>query len=229
MQCNKANCGILALVVMLLLATISASCEETETVMDAQKKNTFLQNVQMARWNGDNVNRSITCFDVNEQEDIAIGMEDSNYRCYISVYDKTGRWLYGYSFVSHGTFYLEWESTKNISIYWDRSSVKGTFDEQANCVRITKYTFDSAMNKKYHYLSASEKWVKNSKYYLDANLGFLSPLALGYSRVLCSTSGGKERIVVDMTGTNILGAVYVVFVIIFIVTTMIVSIKRYAH
>lgn len=78
MQCNKANCGILVLVIILLLTTISASCEETETVMDAQKKNTFLQNVQMARWNGDNVNRSITCFDVNEQEDIAIGMEDSN-------------------------------------------------------------------------------------------------------------------------------------------------------
>lgn len=229
LQCHKEISKVIACIIILLLTTASACCEETEKMMDKQKWDTFLRQVQMSSWQGDDVSRNITCFDVNEHEQIAIGMEDTHNRCYISVYDNTGQWLYGYSFVSHGTYYLEWVNAENINIYWIRSSIKGTFDAQANCIMLTEYKLDSSMNKKFLYLASSEKQVKNSKYYLDTNLGLLSPLALGYARVLSLTPDGAERIIVDMTGSNIRGVIYIVCLIILIITAIIVAMKRYLH
>ena len=69
--------------------------------------------------------------------------------------------------------------------------------------------------------------VDGNRYYLDINLGILSPLALSYSRVICATPDGKETVLVDMQYSNLGGALGVIALVAFIAVTLIYSIRHY--
>ena len=84
--------------------------------MNKEEQQSFLSKVHMEKWKGDNSSHGIACFDVNEHGDIVVGMKEADGRCLVSIYDRTGHWLWGYSFISTGKYYLEWDS-KETKIY----------------------------------------------------------------------------------------------------------------
>lgn len=153
-------------------------------------------------------------------------MDAADSRCYIGVFDSDGQWLYGYSFFCHGSFAIEWARTENITIYWERSSVSGMFDAQANCIELVKWRDDKAWSQRMQALSCTERIVDGTRYVLDASFGILTPLATGYSRVLRYAEDGQAVVVVDTHGGNIVGALGVLGGIVFLVVVMIVVHKR---
>ena len=217
---------LLCLVAILLTIT-PMICKGEVLMMSEEEQLSFLNKVQIRKWIGDDSIHSITCFDVNERGDIVIGINEANGRSLVSIYNNTGHWLWGYSFKSNGKYYLEWDSKETINIYWVRSSVKGTFDSQANCLALNEYKPDSSMNDRFLNLGSCERVVDNTRYYLTANLGCLSPLAFTYSRVVCITPEDQEIVIVDMKGSNIGGAIFLCVLIVSIVIAISISLKRY--
>lgn len=169
---------------MLLVALLMPAVHAEDDSFTTEEQSAFLWKTGVSRWDDAQAEYSITCFDVNTRGDVAVGMEAAHSRCYIGVFDSDGQWLYGYSFFCHGSFAVEWAGTDAITIYWERSSVSGTFDAQANCIELVKWRDDKAWNQRTQALSGTERIVDGTRYVLDANLGILTPFATGYSRVL---------------------------------------------
>ncbi len=199
---------------MLMFTLLMPASHGESTALDPDA---FLRNTGVSRWDGSEVAGSIACFDVNARGEVAIGLEAAHHQCYVGVIDPDGQWLYGYSFRSSGSFAVEWADTDEITIYWVRSSVYGTFDSQANCLELAEYRDDSAWSQHLRDLQSPERTVNGTRYVLDTNLGVLSPFATSYSRVLRYADDGQAVVIANTHGSNIVGALFTLGIVIFLV------------
>lgn len=217
----------LVCLIMLVLCLTPLTGSGEAGAMTQERQRAFLSKANPHSWAGDDERRGIECFDVSERGDIAVGMRQVNGPCLVSVYDREGRRLWGLSFQATGKYYLEWAGPDAISIYWVRSAVRGTFDAQGNCLMLEEYKDDPLMAERFRALGAPERAADGEAYQLDAALGFLSSLAPSYSRVLRSTREGQEIVVVDMTGGNAGGVLFVCGLLVFIAAVASILFKRY--
>lgn len=212
-------------IILLLLTITLVCCKSEDETLNQDTQDDLQQRYQVAAYTDDDICLGIICFDVNYRGDVAIGMKDTTHnRGYVSVYNKTGERLYGYTFGNvYGTFYVEWKTASLINIYWVRSDVCGTYDAQANCIEVTRYTLDSSMNKHLNRLKSTERWVAGTRYYLKASLDFLTALSTSYSRVISIMPEGLETVIVDMNGADIPGLLFLlaIFLLAFIVIKVI--------
>ena len=204
--------SVFVLIVTILMPAVHAE----STALTPENQASFLWNTGVSHWDSSDVAGSIVCFDVNARGEVAVGLETAHHQCYVSVIDSDDQWLYGYSFRSSGSFAVEWAGTDAITIYWIRSSVYGTFDSQANCLELAKYCDDSAWSQRLRDLQSPERTVNGTRYALDTNLGVLSPFATSYSRVLRYADDGQMLVLVDTHGGNIVGALFVLGIVIFL-------------
>ena len=87
----------------------------------SDEKNIFISNINLLTIDEEPVKKTITCFDVNSDQLIAIGQNTSD-RKTICIYSNEGVFQYGYTFNCSGDFGVEWDE-ENLNIYFVRSSV----------------------------------------------------------------------------------------------------------
>lgn len=132
---------VLAIVILVSLLNYFETDEKipikrfifTEEMSDHEREN-FLNRRDITILNSKKFIKSIGCFDVNERGMVAIGLESLGTRAEVAVYDCDGNYKYGYSFDTHGSFYVEWEND-NLWIYFVRSDSGVLLDSKANCIK----------------------------------------------------------------------------------------------
>ena len=84
-------------------------------------QNQFVENIELRLIETEPTKSSVVCFDVNENQMIAVGQKSSD-RKIICVYSSDGIFQYGYTFNCSGDFGVEWDKD-NLNIYFVRSDV----------------------------------------------------------------------------------------------------------
>ncbi len=212
--------------ISFLNARAEVSVTNTKAAMSPSAEK-FLSRICLYSWNDDGKARSIQCFDVSAQGDIAIGFSGaSNHTKYIGVYDKVGDFLYGYSFQCSGNYLVKWMGEKQLAIYWLRSSIRATFDQDCVCQEYSPYIDDTSINKQLNNLRKTNRTINGERFYIDKGDGILSQFALGYSRLIHVSSDGIENIVYSATDSTHFSGLFVIAVICFISFAVLYSYKK---
>ena len=92
-------------------------------------------------------NASFYCFDVNEKGQYALGFDTMFSGKVVNIYDADGTFLYGFSFNTPGSFYIEWDG-ENIIIYLVRGDLAFAIDSNITCVEMADIP-NNQENQKY--------------------------------------------------------------------------------
>lgn len=166
--------------------------------MSAKEQHIFLSNVNLSLIYDEPQKSTITCFDVSKSGLIAIGFASAENK-YISVYDTTGKFQYGYIFNCNQTFGVQWDNA-NLIIYFVRSDVAASFSPDGTNVEL-KEIEDTIDNNSYwnHFVFSKEKTIDGNKYILKNNMGVLNIFASSYSQLLRTDSNGNETVLYDVS------------------------------
>lgn len=161
-----------------------------------EEKELLLSNINLSLIKEGPRRTSIICFDVNENESVAVGTEDAN-RKSVLVYTSNGIFKYGYTFDCSGSFGVEWDN-EDIIIYFVRSSVAASFDKEGNNIEVKKIQ-DTADNNSYwnQNVYSSDRTVNGNKFTAKTNMGFLNTFTSSYSQIIRTDTDGNTTTVYD--------------------------------
>lgn len=185
--------------------------------MNVKEKSVFLSNINLSPIYDEPQKSTITCFDVSENGLIAIGFTSSENK-YISVYDTTGKFQYGYTFNCNQGFGVQWDSA-DLIIYFVRSDVAASFSSDGTNIELKKIE-DTADNNSYwnHFVFSKEKTIDGNKYTIKNNMGPLNIFASSYSQLLRTAPDGNETILYDASATQATKTIFIFMaVLLFIV------------
>ena len=110
--------------VILFANVMKVSAMHTEfktNELSSEEKNVIISNINILLTDEVPEKNTITCFDVNTNQLIAIGQNTSD-RKTICIYSNEGVFQYAYTFNCSGDFGVEWDE-ENLNIYFVRSRV----------------------------------------------------------------------------------------------------------
>lgn len=185
--------------------------------MNVKEQSVFLSNINLSPIYDEPPKSAITCFDVSKNGLIAIGFTSSENK-YISVYDTTGKFQYGYTFNCNQSFGVQWDNA-DLIIYFVRSDVAASFSSDGTNIELKKIE-DTADNNSYwnHFVFSKEKTIDGNKYTIKNNMGPLNIFASSYSQLLRTAPDGNETIVYDASATQATKTIFIfIAVLLFIV------------
>lgn len=142
-------------------------------------------------------NCDLFCFDVSDTECIAIGGEQLSKKI-ISVYNKDGDFLYGYSLNVAGKFGVGWNGI-NLSIYFVREKVAITVND--NCEILSCETIsDSTYNDSYwnNEVFLTQRNQNDNCYTMKNKTKFINLISMSsYSLIEKTDATGKTNIIYD--------------------------------
>ena len=164
----------LVCIMFIFSATVSALPLDigfSTTKLSAEERNRFLGSINFESTNKESDWESISCFDVSDSGYIAIVGESKNGHNSISVYDKDGKFAYGYTLDCSGRFGVGWDGD-NIAVYFVREDIAATFDRNANNITCDEIP-DTTANSSYwsNEVLYKTRRVKNGVRYEMKNTG----------------------------------------------------------
>ena len=179
--------------------------------------------------------RPIICFDVNKANLIAIATETNNNKC-ICVYSNDMVFQYRINFICNGAFGFEWNGN-DIEIYFVRSHAVILVDKTGKIKNIRSFLECAENSDYYNYvLGATERSVNGIQYTLKTDSG-KEPLGrFGSYPFLCVKNPGEDEIILyDVSEQkaqsdslrNKVDALFVVFVLVIVGFTWIITYKQY--
>ena len=182
---------------------------------------TFITNMNISLLVDEPPKATIECFDVSENEMIAIGHSASDKKT-ISIYSDAGTFLYGYEFNCNGNFGIEWDAD-NLIIYFVRSDIAASVNPagKIECVLKIQNTADnnSYWNK---FVFSTKRSIRDTEYTLKNNMGVFNIFTSSYSQ-LVATNNGIEHVVYDVNATQFAKTI-VVFISVLILICIVVFI-----
>ncbi len=160
----------------------------------------------------------IICMDIHlETGECLLGLENDG-KAAVSVYDKTGRFLYAYSFIITGSFRVFWNDD-NIGVWISRGDYVLVIDPQNDVYQlIDKSSFPTNIYEKPWFHNTSQRKVGNTEYRTQSQIGLLSKI-IGFStQLIILTPDGKSITAYDVndeykTETITMAVLVVVFVL----------------
>lgn len=190
--------------------------------MNSKDQLTFLSNINLSLITNEPQKSSIACFDVSNNGLIAIGSETSE-KNFISVYDATGEFKYGYVFNCNQSFGVQWDGI-NLMIYFVRSDVAALFDPKG--VNIELRTIEDTIdNNSYwnHTVFSKEKTVNGNRYTIKNTMGLFNIFASSYSQLIETDSDGNETIIYDFSTSQTTRTI-LIFIAVFTFVTFVIAI-----
>lgn len=190
--------------------------------MNSKDQHTFLSNINLSQIYDEPQKSTIECFDVSESELIAIGSATSEKK-YISVYDATGEFQYGYAFNCNQSFGIQWDDT-NLIIFFVRSDVAALFDSNGTNMELRMIN-DTIDNNSYwnHSVFSKEKELNGNMYTIKNNMGLLNVFASNYSQLIKTDSDGNETIIYDVSTVQTLKTVFIITAV-FLFVALVISV-----
>ena len=160
------------LVVVLLTCIVSscflyASATSEQTQLNDTLKESVSENLNLTLLKQAAKNRSIQCFDVNNQGWFAIGFSNN----VIHIYNQNGIFQYGYQFHCDGDYGIAFEG-KNLLIYLVRGEVCAAFDPSGQCIYATNIPFSNYIRDDVIYKTT--KTIGDVNYFLERDAGVTS-------------------------------------------------------
>lgn len=193
---------LLVLFMTTLLPQVSAmnSGFSTQPLTD-RETNLFISNVGLSLLTEEPSRKPIECFDVNTDQEIAIGQSDSNKKI-VCVYSNNGVFQYGYKFNCSGRFGIEWDK-QNLNIYFFRSDVIMSVSPDGAVLDIRNVE-NTLNNNDYRnaFFHTTQRTVADKTFVIRNDMGILNYLASSYSQLVTSDSTG-ETILYDVGSTQL--------------------------
>ena len=200
--------------------------------MPSEEKNIFVSNVNISSINKEPVKKTITCFDVNGDQLIAIGQNTSD-RKTICVYSNEGAFQYGYTFNCSGDFGVEWDE-ENLNIYFVRSRVVVSVNPQGEVLGAFEVQ-NTTENNSYvnHLIYSTKRTMNDNEYFIRNNTGLLDLFASSYSLIVVRDCTGVESIIYDVSSmqqasmmVNIAFICVLVLIVVAVVIWRFIGLKR---
>ena len=191
----------LVCIMFIFSATVSALPLDigfSTTKLSAEERNRFLGSINFESTNKEPDWESISCFDVSDSGYIAIVGESKNGHNSISVYDKDGKFAYGYTLDCSGRFGVGWNGD-NIAVYFVREDIAATFDRNANNITCDEIP-DTTANSSYwsNEVLYKTRRVKNGVRYEMKNTGKVaSAISPSYAVFEMTEPDGTVHVIFD--------------------------------
>ena len=163
--------------------------------MEHKEQEDFLSNINLRLVTEEPEISSIECFDVNDNELVAVGSKNLSKRI-VSVYAPDSTFQYGYTFECDGDFGIEWDDN-NIIIYFVRSDVAALFDELGNNLEIQTIQDTMDNDSYWNYSVFSRQRTINGNKYTMRNNGLLYFFSSSYSQLIKTDTQGNVEIIYD--------------------------------
>lgn len=182
--------------------------------LPTEEKDKFLSNTNILLIREEPDQKTISCFDVNNNRLIAIGQNTPN-RKTICIYSSEGVFQYGYTFHCSGDFGVEWDKD-NINIYYVRSSVIVSVTPNGEILDVLEVQ-NSIENNSYvnKFIHATERTIGDTTYLIRNDIGILNLFAPSYSQIVVKDTANAESIIYDVGAlqrSNIMSILVIVFV-----------------
>ncbi len=192
---------VMIICVMGLLATKLIPIEVAAYPLSVEEKDSFLEKINWESIDNDRYKSGICCFDVAADGSIALGIHGDA----IYVYDHSGKFQYGCSFRSEGTFGIEFDG-KKLLLHFNRGDTVLFIDENGKCVDI-----QNADDPIQHVILINEIRDQTTKKIGDKTYSLERDLNIGdsYSRFVIDENG-KRMVLYDVTSDHIVKQVMLV-------------------
>ena len=203
----------------------SANGFSTEPLSEKETM-TVLSNFKIDEIEEEPIHKPIDCFDVNEKENIVIGISDGE-RKEVVVYNSLHEFIKGYEFIDSGSFGIEWNDDE-INIYLVRSDISVTINENGDIDNIVGIK-NSMENDSYwnHSVFSNIRFVGTHKYELRNNLGILNLFSSSYSQLIQVDENDSEIILYDVSHESLIYSfIIIICVVIFIAIIVFIIIHR---
>ena len=187
----------------------------TQAEIDANEKETFLNNVYFSVIETEPTKTTMQCFDVNEKGLIAIGTGSAlSSSKKIIIYDIDGNFQKGLQFNCSGSFGLEWINN-NLNVYFVRSDVAVSCDLNGNITSIKKIDNTKENNSYWNKVINSQSCIfSDGKLLMKNDMGAFSVFASSYSQLVFVDQQGQETIIYDVSTTQKSSTIIIVVLVV---------------
>lgn len=220
MKSKKLESAIAIFVILILFAGMPMMAVSTgfETEkLDTVTQKDIADNLDLVLIRTPIIDEAITCFDISENGDIALGFHKFA-RKSVCVYNSDGRFKYGYSFDTDGQFGIGWNEER-IVIYLVRGDIAVLIDDNANIMEMQKIQ-NTFPNNSYwnHTVFKTSRTTDDADYSIRNDLGLLNLFAMSsYSKLVKKDRDGEETILYDASNSLAITIItYGIIVILFI-------------
>lgn len=177
----------------------AAASSFTAYSLTSEEKIKHVESINLEIIDDSNPMHSITCFDVSQKGNVALGSGSGN-NCRIYVYDQNGVFQFGYKFYSDGDYGIEFQE-ECVGIYFIRGNIIAIYDVAGACIDIQKVS-NSKQNIIYakELLNRNYKKVSGTEYALERDID----IGDSYSRFVITDECGKKTVLVDTSGEHML-------------------------
>ena len=187
----------------------------------------FLSNMDISMVFKRPLERTIYCFDVNEEGMIAIGSNEflSEFKA-ISVFNADGDFLYGYEFECSGNFGLEWDG-ENIIIYFVRSNIATSVNKRGQIEELLEIE-NSIDNNTYwnEEIYADRRNVNNIEYLAQKNMCFLNLFATSSSQLISTNANGDKNVIYDVNDSYFRNLLIMFIAVVALVSIAVIGVWR---
>ena len=196
---------IIIILISTNIARINASAMKTGFDTDALKqdeKKQVISNINLTMFEHEPQKKTIECFDVNKNGEIALGFGKSSNKI-ICIYSNDGEFQRGYSFVCDGKFGVEWNND-GLMLYLVRSDIKIMINQLGEIEDVVgiQNTIDnnSYWNK---VVFATSRKNGDDMYVMENNGGILNVFASSSSQLVVENSNGEKQVLYDAGSVHI--------------------------
>ena len=193
---KKLICFVSLLILLgYLTPSASAMVETLETIPRSEEDMVnYLEAIKLEIVHEEPRPSTIDSFDVNQDGLLVVGDLDWTWA---SVYSPEGKFLYGYKFEIYGSHTVFWNG-ENVCIYFIRSGILATFDENGTCLDFRELTTGAGNSDFIKSLNGTtERTVGGITYKMERDIP-----VLGYSRIVAYEDGQEPRILYDVTQSH---------------------------
>ena len=228
---KKFKIAVVLLISLELLGAIPTMAMNTDFELETVNSETqkiFIGNTDIILINVPVKNAPISCFDINEYGEIALGFNELSDKS-ICIYNSDGSFKYGYSFKASGQFGVEWDES-NLIIFFVRGDIAALVDDNANVIEIKRIS-NNFQNNSYwnHKVFSTIRTVNDTTYMLRNDLGLLNLFAMStHSKLIKIDGDGSELILYDASSDHAIKIVtFILFILMFVITAVIVIIRQF--
>ena len=230
MKTTKKYIILFSVIMLLVLSSTNVAVAEnnifsTEKLSDNEIK-TVIYNIDLEVLTSEPIKKQIKCFDVNENELIAIGMESFDKK-FVVVYNTDGIFQYGYSFNCNGSFGVKWDKN-DLSIYLVRSDIVFSVNYNNEIKNVFKINdIPESYSSWNDYIFKTTRLVGNRKYIMKNDMCIFNFFASSFSQLIV-TENDTEKIIYNVNSQqfvkyivcSVLIVIFALWVLLMIISKM---------
>lgn len=187
---------------------------------------TLLANIHLVLLQNEPNPKSIECFDVNQDGQIAIGFSKFEEKT-ICVYTSEGDFQYGYQFQDSGSFGVEWVGNR-LNIYIVRGSIAIGVNPDGEIESVLKILNTSENNDYWNNsVFSTKRNLGDSEYVLQNDMGIFNLFASSYTTLVVNTNG-ESKVIYDVSSSHLAETIVVsIMIVSFVGFTAFIALHHY--